>query len=127
MLAIMVRLVNTYGPTKQLLLRPFTNCQNQLRVKLHLRGADRQTVRLRADLLVDSCCQPVPVGVPGELYIGGAGLARGYLGRSDMTAERLCRIHSAQSQERACIERETWLGIFLTVNRWQYLGRKVHV
>ena len=44
--------------------------------------------------------QPVPIGVPGELYIGGDGVARGYLNRPEMTAEKFISINPFRPETR---------------------------
>ncbi|MBD2508875.1 amino acid adenylation domain-containing protein [Nostoc muscorum FACHB-395] len=77
---------NHYGPTEATVGVTTFAVQNQ--------QISTQTVPLGRPLantqiyLLDKQLQPVPIGVPGELYIGGAGLARGYLNRSDLTAEK---------------------------------------
>ncbi len=79
-------LVNGYGPTES---TTFTCC-HVMRAGAELgatvpigRPIDNTRV-----VLLDAGLRPVPIGVPGELFIGGDGLARGYLGRPDWTAER---------------------------------------
>ena len=80
------RLVNGYGPTEN---TTFTCC--------HVMTAEssmQQSVPIGRPIsnttvyILDEHMDPVPVGVPGELYIGGDGLARGYLNRPELTAEK---------------------------------------
>jgi amino acid adenylation domain-containing protein len=96
---------NFYGPTESSV---WTTCARVPQTSVGASSPDVQKVRDEsqetqneacatsigwpiADLqlyLLDESLQPVPAGVPGEIHIGGAGLARGYLRRPELTAEK---------------------------------------
>ncbi|HYG61663.1 MAG TPA: amino acid adenylation domain-containing protein, partial [Thermoanaerobaculia bacterium] len=80
-----IELRNLYGPTEcaiDVTSRPCRPGEEGTIVPL---GRPVDNLRIR---ILDRRLQPVPAGQPGELCAGGAGVARGYLGRSDLTAER---------------------------------------
>jgi amino acid adenylation domain-containing protein len=81
-----VRLLNEYGPTETVV-----GCSlYELGAGKHREGRipiGRPIWNLTMYVL-DAHLRPVPVGLPGELYIGGVGVARGYLGRPALTAEK---------------------------------------
>ncbi|HEY0735643.1 MAG TPA: amino acid adenylation domain-containing protein [Herpetosiphonaceae bacterium] len=91
-------LVNHYGPTE------YTVVTTSIELSPEDQALDvppiGHPIANTEVFLLDKHLQLVPVGVPGEVYIGGVGLARGYLGRSDLTAERFIPHPFATSGKR---------------------------
>ncbi|HVI73134.1 MAG TPA: amino acid adenylation domain-containing protein, partial [Pyrinomonadaceae bacterium] len=79
--------VNHYGPTETTVLSTTSVVARRGRVDGELPAIGKPIANTQVYVL-DQSQQLVPVGVVGELYIGGAGVARGYLGRAELTAER---------------------------------------
>ena len=75
--------------------------------------------------VVDSELRPVPIGIPGELLIGGAGLARGYRNQPDLTAAKF-PVCSFDSLPPARVYRTGDLARFLPDGQLQFLGRADH-
>ena len=116
-------LVNQYGPTESHVVTAFT-----------LAGAPEQWPELppigrpiaNAKIyLLDRHRQPVPVGVPGELYIGGVSLARGYLGRPELTSERFVSDPFNDDPDTR-LYRTGDLARYLPDGNIDYLGRADH-
>ncbi len=80
------RLLNFYGPTEATVGACHALVEGRMWGPATVPiGRPIENVQL---YVVDSRMNPVPVGMPGELLIGGMGLARGYLGRPELTAEK---------------------------------------
>nr|WP_083263182.1 amino acid adenylation domain-containing protein [Desertifilum tharense] len=81
------RFFNAYGPTEATIWATVAQLHpgdNPLTIGSPILNAE---VRL-----LDANLNPVPAGIPGEIYIGGVGVAKGYLNRSELTAERFIEI-----------------------------------
>ncbi|RKZ84633.1 MAG: hypothetical protein DRR19_17430 [Candidatus Parabeggiatoa sp. nov. 1] len=72
--------------------------------------------------ILDQSLQPVPIGVPGELHIGGVGLARGYLNRPELTAEKFIN-NPFSDDPNSRLYKTGDLARYLPDGNIEYLGR----
>ena len=100
-------LYNQYGPTESHVVTAFT-----------LKGSPKdwpllppigRPISNSQIYLLDSNLQLVPIGVPGELYIGGAGLARCYLNRPELNAEKFIPSPFSK-QPGGVLYKDSWYG-----------------
>ncbi|MEU9782988.1 amino acid adenylation domain-containing protein [Streptomyces phaeochromogenes] len=78
-------LINEYGPTEASVGTCVHPVEGPLNTDVIPIGSPLPNMRMH---VLDPHGEPVPVGVPGELYVGGTGVARGYAGRPELTAEK---------------------------------------
>ncbi|HMW01681.1 MAG TPA: amino acid adenylation domain-containing protein, partial [Acidobacteriota bacterium] len=93
------RFVNAYGPTETTVCASMFECHGTLTQPPPI-GRPIANTQL---FIVDPWGNPVPAGIPGELYIGGTSLARGYLNQPKLGSERFAQAICA----RLCIRRST--------------------
>ncbi|MDB6019201.1 MAG: Glutamate-semialdehyde aminotransferase [Pedosphaera sp.] len=114
------RLINGYGPTEN---TTFTCCHTIS--EADLKGNSIPIGRPIANTqvyILDRHLHPVPVGAPGELFVGGDGLARGYLNRPELTAEKFVR-SPFSSDPDVRLYRTGDLCRYLPDGRIEFLGR----
>ena len=117
-------LVNLYGPTESSIDASFSACRPDVPTRGAVVPLGRPLGNSRVFLL-DEAGEAVPNGAPGELAIGGRGLAHGYLGRPELTAERFVP-DSVSGVAGARLYRTGDRARHLPDGRIEYLGRTDH-
>jgi amino acid adenylation domain-containing protein len=116
-----VSLYNEYGPTEATVWTTVYKCNSEERATVPI----GRPVPNAQTYVLDGRCQPVPVGVVGEVYIGGEGLARGYLDSPAQTAERFVP-HPFSVEPGARLYATGDLARYLASGDLEYLGRRDH-
>ncbi|MCQ4163601.1 non-ribosomal peptide synthetase [Tahibacter harae] len=112
------RLFNAYGPTEATVCSTVFDCNGE---SLRSVPIGRPLANV-AVYILDELQQPVPIGVSGELYIGGIGVSHGYLGRDELTAQRFLPDPFA-GRAGARMYRSGDLGRWRADGSIEYLGR----
>ena len=111
------RLINLYGPTEATIDVSYFNCNTlQPLTKIPI-GKPIDNIKL---YILDKNLQLLPIGIPGELYIAGAGLAKGYINNKELTDERFI---SNPLNNRELIYKTGDMAKWMEDGNIEYLGR----
>ncbi|MEM9217768.1 MAG: amino acid adenylation domain-containing protein [Cyanobacteria bacterium P01_F01_bin.150] len=112
--------VNAYGPTESTVCATMVECYaNDAQISIGKPIANTQVY------ILDRYLNPVPIGIPGELHIGGDGLALGYHNRPDLTAEKFIG-HPFSEKLNARLYKTGDLGRYRPDGNIEFLGRIDH-
>jgi amino acid adenylation domain-containing protein len=113
---------NLYGPTEAAVDVTYWACERESSSPSVPIGRPIANTQI---YILDSHSQPVPIGVPGELHIGGVGIARGYLNRPELTSEKFIS-DPFSNEPQARIYKTGDLARYLPDGNIEYLGRVDH-
>lgn len=113
------RVNDLYGPTEATVYSTWTTRQPNMPASIGKPIANTEVY------ILDSNLNPVPCGLPGDLFLAGAGIARGYLHRPELTAERFIP-HPFSADAQARLYRTGDLARFTSAGTLEYLGRSDH-
>ncbi|WP_445299249.1 amino acid adenylation domain-containing protein [Microcoleus sp.] len=111
------RFFNAYGPTESTVCATIAECSDSSESPPI--GGPIANIQV---YILDAQLQAVPIGIPGELYIGGAGLARGYLNRPELTAERFI-LNPFSNESGSRLYKTGDLARYLSDGNIEFLGR----
>ncbi|MDM8558776.1 amino acid adenylation domain-containing protein [Candidatus Parabeggiatoa sp. HSG14] len=118
-------LLNSYGPTETTVVATIYQLPS-LSTSLEIAWQEipiGKAIDNVQTYILDRHLQQTPIGVHGELYIGGAGLARGYLNRPDLTAEKFISLESKASALEIRLYKTGDLARYLPDGNIEFLGR----
>ncbi|MCZ6834527.1 MAG: LLM class flavin-dependent oxidoreductase [Planctomycetota bacterium] len=113
-------IINMYGPTETTIwssTEPIQGDETSISIGTPVANTELY--------ILDESLQPLPVGVPGELFIGGDGVVRGYHNRPELTAERFIA-HPFRNQANARLYRTGDIARWMADGRMDFLGRCDH-